>query len=164
MIIEIKTRGPVFDGRFNGIMDKEYRGAMTDSIYKLENEIAKNTPVGVTGILRAGIQGRVVSPYRGRVGVVGAAAKYGDIRERGRRPGPVSREGQESIALWVKRKLQIRNEKELKSVAYLVTRKIRKKGYKGAFMFKNAEKKLRGWVIRRFEIATKRLETQVTDR
>lgn len=69
---------------------------------------------------------------------------YGDIVDKGRRPGPVSQAGQLSIKNWIKIKglnpsqiLSVPGKKKLsfetasKQFAFLVTRKVSKKGFEG---------------------------------
>lgn len=62
---------------------------------------------------------------------------YAGVMELGRRPGakfpPV-----QAMLFWVKTQLGIEDEKQAKSIAYLVGRKIHLKGIKGHFMFKRA--------------------------
>ena len=126
---------------------------------KLETEVAINTPVGVGGTLRAGIRGTVITHLRGEVGVEGAASKYGDVVERGRRPGRWP--PRDAIELWVKRIIKP-EPKKLKSMAFLVQRKVGKIGFKGKFMFRDAEKKLKTRVTNMFRIATKRIERRLS--
>ncbi len=58
---------------------------------------------------------------------------YAGIVELGARPHPVSVEGQEAIARWAIRKLGV-DEKEAKSVAFLIARKIAKEGQKPTYL------------------------------
>lgn len=88
-------------------------------------EVAKATPVGVTSFLRRAwaVDHR---PRELMVRVVNIE-EYGPVLEGGRRPGkrfpPVF-----AIQLWVKRVLGISDEKEIRSVAFLVGRKIARHG------------------------------------
>ena len=170
------------------VINDEFLVAMTSSQLILETDVAQNTPTGVGGTLKLGIHGKVIDAFHGIVGVEGAGAKYGDIVEMGRRAKPISKEGVESLRLWVIRKLQpealamsIKTHKVNKkisekgkrggnprkraidSVTYLVARKIRKKGFKGKFMFRNAERKLKNNIIRMFEDAKNRVERLLSD-
>ncbi len=61
--------------------------------------------------------------------VVFSDCPYAGIIEMGARPHPVSREGQEGIAEWAVRKLGV-DEKEAKTVAFLICRKIAREGQK----------------------------------
>lgn len=61
--------------------------------------------------------------------------------DQGRRPGPVSEQGKKKIERWVKRKgiNSFKNpnnlpfDKHLKSISFLITRKLKSFGYKGKF-------------------------------
>ena len=90
----------------------------------------------------------MINSFHGEVGAVGPSSVYWPIIEQGRRAGsfpPV-----DAIRLWVKRKLGINEERQMKQVAYLVGRKIARLGIPGKFVFRNAERKLRGQIMRRF--------------
>ena len=65
--------------------------------------------------------------------VVFSDCPYAGIVELGARPHPVSVEGQEAIARWAMRKLGV-DEKEAKSIAFLIARKISKEGQKPTFL------------------------------
>lgn len=148
--IPIKFKGNAFNGQAPVIVRQEMAKAMQESLLLTETEVAKNTPV-TFGIARASINGRFISPFNG---VVGSSANYIEWVERGRRPGkfpPI-----DAITLWVRRKLKV-DPKLLKSVGFLVARKIAKKGTKGAFMFREGEKIMRPIVLRRFRMATQRI-------
>jgi len=176
-----KFRGEVFKGGYEKIAKSEYKKAMTEAMNVLETEVAKNTPVGVGGTLRAGVRGQVITHLRGEVGIEGGGAKYGEIIEVGRNPGPISREGMKSLELWVKRVInpavlarsiktrratrQLKGKKAdraLASTTFVVGRKIREEGFEGKFMFRDAEKKLKKRVINMFNTAVKRIERRLS--
>lgn len=63
-------------------------------------------------------------------------APYADVIDKGRRPGtgvPV-----EELISWVRRKLKVKNEKEAKRVAFLISQKIKSRGIKGTEFFTRA--------------------------
>lgn len=62
---------------------------------------------------------------------------YAGVMEFGRRPG-ARRPPLLPILFWVKTKLRISDEKQAKSVAFLIARKIGIKGIPGHFMFQRA--------------------------
>ena len=64
-------------------------------------------------------------------------APYAGIVEFGARPHPVSREGQAAIALWAKRKFGL-DEAEAKQVAYLIARRIRRRGQKPTYFVRDS--------------------------
>ena len=101
-----------------------------------------NHPARVnTGIMEAAVASRVEDSAgligRAVVFVQPPADLYAGVMESGRRPGakfpPV-----QAMLFWVKTRLGIEDEKLAKSVAFLVGRKIAKKGIAGHFMFKRA--------------------------
>ena len=180
-----------FPKEFASVVKEEFTKAMLESVKGLETEVAQGTPVGVGlgGHLRTAIRGEVLTHLRGVVAVTGASAKYGDIIEIGRRPGPISKEGVASIMLWVRRKLRPDvlaverltrratkrittkgkrggnpRERAIKSVTFLVARKIREKGFKGKFMFQKAEKKMARRIAQRFEQAKETVERLMSDK
>ena len=55
-------------------------------------------------------------------------APYADIIDKGRKPGAIHSEVLEG---WVRRKLGIRDPKEIKRVSFLIARKIRLRGFEG---------------------------------
>lgn len=147
------------NANFAKIFDEEIARAINESLILLQAEVRRNTPVGVTSNLRTGVHRRMISPYKGEVGVVGPAQTYADIREVGRRPGKMP--PNEPIELWVKRKMRPAKDK-LKSTTFLVRRKIGRQGYRGAFMFINAENKLRGRVLKILRAGVRRFERRVS--
>ena len=70
--------------------------------------------------------------------------KYGKFVDRGRGPGPVSKEGVKNIIKWANRKKiteRFAKEKKMplkraeKSIGFLIARKIRKDGYKANYFY-----------------------------
>lgn len=58
------------------------------------------------------------------------SAPYAGIIERGRRPGKgVSREGQASLARWVRLKGLTSDEREARGIAFAIARKMKKQGW-----------------------------------
>jgi hypothetical protein len=101
----------------------------------LEREVKIRTPIGATKLLR----GSIFAEPRGnpvREVVVGSTSIYAPVVEAGRNPGKFPPRA--PLELWVRRKLGIAEPKQIKSVAFLIARKIAKQGFKGAFMFEGA--------------------------
>lgn len=132
--------------------------AMRNAVLFLEGEVAKRTPVGVSGQLRQGIRGVVRNPTLGVVGATGPGAFYADIREFGRRPGKMPPPA--ALENWIRltargrvflnaiaAKYNLPPQRALKAAAFLKARAIGRRGYRGAFMFQKAEKAARNKVI-----------------
>lgn len=68
-------------------------------------------------------------------------APHAGIIEEGARPHPVSQEGQEAIKRWAMRKLSI-DEQEAIRVTRGIVNKLRTKGQKGTFLFRDAQPEL----------------------
>lgn len=68
-------------------------------------------------------------------------APHAGIIEEGARPHPVSQAGQEAIKRWAMRKLDL-DEQEAIRVARGIVAKLRTKGQKGTFLFRNAQPEL----------------------
>ena len=113
----------------------------------------RNCPVGVTGDLARSISyARPVTRGKRRLTEIGflggndkAFYRYAMAMERGRAPGkglpPV--DGQDKpwvsvLNLWVRRKLGITDPKEIKQVAFLISRSIKRHGIKGRHFMYNA--------------------------
>lgn len=65
--------------------------------------------------------------YDGYTLEIGSTWKYITILEDGRKPGPVSKEGQDNIREWVRTKINP-TDISVNSLAYLITRKITESG------------------------------------
>jgi hypothetical protein len=176
--VKAKATGNLFI-KSQQIINEEMNRAMAKAVIRLEGEVSNETPVGVTGFLRTGIRGNIVSPvpmYRGIVGVVGAAVKYAQIVEVGREPGRMPPDA--PIRRWIKitdkgrafmadvaQAHGIKNKKRaLDSATWLKRKGIAERGTRGAFMFEKAEKKLRGYVISLFEQAKNIIEKRLSDK
>lgn len=119
------------------ITREEMTAGMQEILLLLEREIKDNTPVGVGGA--AGLRGSITHQIMGTAlsGGVGVAGKvftpmaHGLPVELGTKPHfpPIA-----PIADWVHAKLGV-PQAEAGSVAFLIARKISRKGTKGAHMF-----------------------------
>jgi hypothetical protein len=153
--LNFKVSGPLFDGRYATLFDREMLRATQDSIRLVSRNIRAAAPVGATGNLRSGIHGRTITPIKGVIKVEGPAARYAIFSERGRRAGRWPPPA--PIRLWV-RKILRPPAKELRSVTFLVQRKIGQKGTKGAKFFRSTAKKSEAAVQRIFQRAVQRFE------
>ena len=90
-------------------------------------EIVRAMPVGVGGELQRSwvyIPGSLQNP----IALIGTNSQYFLPVEMGRVPGKgISKEGQESVALWAKRKLG-KSPQESRSFAYLLSEKYKREG------------------------------------
>ena len=117
---------------------------------RLEKEVAERTPRGVFGAagLVGSIFGEVKSIGKKVTGTVGTPLEYGEVVEKGRRPGkampPVG-----PIALWARRILGVPEDKS-KKVGFAIARSIAIHGTKGAKMFERAWRQMEGWAIAQF--------------
>lgn len=153
--INIKFSGPLFDGRYAALFDREILRATQDSVRLVSRNIRAKAPVGATGNLRSGIHGRTLGPLKGIIQVEGPAARYAQFAESGRRAGRWP--PPEPIRRWVRKILHV-PAKELRSVTFLVQRKIGQKGTKGAKFFRSTAQKSREAVQRIFERAVQRFD------
>jgi hypothetical protein len=125
-------------GRLSPLFKAEVRAMMDITVDYFEQLVVKYTPVGATAALRGSIShvitGDPATVLEGR-NVHGML--YGDVVEVGRKPGKMPPAS--ALELWVTRKLGISGD-EATSVAWLIARKIGKRGTKGARMFEKAFK------------------------
>lgn len=125
--------------RYDEISNRHLRGAMHKSVAKIEGRTRKNAPVGVNSKLRNSIASDVKSMPRSIVGRVGSTMKgevYPIVMETGRRAG---RTAPPSSALerWVRIKLKV-PAKRAKGVAFVIARKIGRRGIMGRFFLRKA--------------------------
>lgn len=168
--ITVTSSGVRSEAEIRAVIEREFRRAMTEVVTLGEAEVARRTPVGVTGHARQGIVGKVLSAFLGVIGVQGPAAKYTPFLEPGRKPGKfppfaaielwVKRtdKGKRLIA-WVKRTYKVKNNAQaLKQATFLKARAIARRGTRGAFMFKKALPKVKQQAQASFTAAVKRIE------
>ena len=121
---------------------------ITEALMLLERVIKEKTPYGAGPIhLRDTIAGKVSASGEKVTGILGTPAEYGEPVELGTKPhfppvGPIQH--------WVETKLGY-SGREARSVAFLIARKISKKGTKGAKMFTTGWEENKDLVIRILE-------------
>lgn len=118
----------------------------------LESEIVDRTPTDLGNLRRSIVGRREISPER-IIGVIGTPLSYAPVVEHGARPHPVSEAGILALAEWAKRKLPLgqtfspKTGRPLKtkgldeaamSAAHAIAWRIRHRGTKGSFMFRDA--------------------------
>lgn len=157
--INFKLSGPLLEGKYAAMFDREMLRATQDSVRLVSRNIRAAAPIGATGRLKAGIRGQALSPFRGIIRVEGPAEKYAQFSESGRRAGrwpPI-----EPIRRWVRVVLRP-PQKMLESVTFLVRRKIGQEGTKGAKFFRSTAVKSEQAVQRIFDRAARRFEKAVS--
>ncbi len=130
-----EMRVAIMQGATNGV---EKLGLRAEQI------LAQHTPVGATGLLRAGEFAELHSPAPNLVELIGVhppADVYADPVEAGTRPHFPPTSG---LVLWVKRKLGVSDEKQALSIAFAIAKTIARRGTKGAHMFEIAYNQLQG--------------------
>ena len=138
--LKITTSGALLSGEAPQIVQQNLDRAITEATLFLDAKVKANTPQGVGGA-QGGLLGSIQSDVKGKgtplvKGIVMSAHKYAEVIEKGRKPGKgVPRD---VLNGWIQKKLGITGEKELKSVAFLISRKIKAKGFAGAHMFEKA--------------------------
>ena len=155
MTIEFKVPNvPLFNGTSSKVIDEEFRQALNAGVLHLKGQIQPATPVGVTSHLRQGVQTSITGAATSLVGRVFDPVAYAMAVEGGSRPHfpPVA-----PLQLWVRRKLGIGNEKEARSVAFLIARAISRRGTPAVRMFRNAWDANRDRVVGFFEAANARI-------
>lgn len=114
--------------------------AITEATLFLDAKVKANTPQGVMGA-QGGLLGSIQYDIPGKgtpliKGMIMTAHKYAEVIEKGRRPGKGVPKG--VLIPWIQKKLGVTDEKELASASFLISRKIKLKGFKGAHMFEKA--------------------------
>lgn len=112
-------------GILHRVLDRAAERLITTMVTEMEREVAMRAPRGATGMLQQSMAGEVRGRGLAIRGVVGSSLFYAPVVELGRNPGRFPPPG--PIQLWVQRKLGI-SGKEVRSVAYLVARKIARHG------------------------------------
>lgn len=114
------------------IAREEMSRSVEEALFLLEREMKENTPVGAHGLLRGSIthqmRGQALADGMGVAGTVGSPLNYALPVELGTKPHfpPIA-----PLADWVEKKLGV-DPSRSEHVAYLIARKIAKRGTKGA--------------------------------
>ena len=146
---------------------REIEAVLDIIVRRLEKEVVEETPRGVSaeGGLAGAVFGEVVTQGDKVTGIVGNPVPYGEVIERGRRPGK-RRPPIEPLIPWVRSKLGISDEKEARGIAYVIAKKIGMSGFKtipeGAKMFQKAWNKNESWVQGQLRTLPERIVRKVT--
>lgn len=134
---------------------REMLGTMTQATLLLEREAKERTPKA-TGLTAASIASDAFSTPAGVIGTVGSSQASLSFVELGTKPHAVSAEGREALAEWAVKRLGV-SRKEAPRVAFLVARKIARRGTKAQRPLGEAIAATEGQVLRMFEDAAARV-------
>lgn len=142
----IEISGPLLAGKGPAVVQKHIERFVTSATLFLTREVKTRTPQGVYGAqggLLGSIQGEVGGKGTATVkGVVATAQKYGEVIEKGRRPGkgwpPPG-----ALIRWIEIKFGV-DQSTAKRIEFAVRRKIGQKGFEGAHMFERALRENQG--------------------
>jgi len=142
--INITRSGNLLSGKAPQIVQSHLDQAITEATLFLDAKVKANTPQGVYGGLLGSIQHDI--PGKGTPlvkGMIMTAHKYAEVIEKGRKPGKGIASADPGgkyvspLLPWIRVKLGL-SGKDAESAAYLIGRKIKLKGFKGAHMFEKA--------------------------
>lgn len=127
---------------------------MTEATLLAQREWQENIPRGASGITAQSITSDVASTPAGVLGIVGSSQASALFVELGTRPHmpPVA-----AMVPWVKAVLGIADPKEIKRVAFLVARKIARRGTPAQRPMGRAFEATQGQIVALFEAAAARI-------
>lgn len=137
---------PLSRGEAAEITAEETRAALEYGLVTIQAAIVPLTPID-QGFLRHGVQTSLTGEPLNQTGRVFNPLAHAWPMEDGRLPGAWPPRG--PIEAWVRRKLHV-PEGDVRSVAFLVARKIARDGTKAAHMFRDGFNARRGDVLARF--------------
>lgn len=132
---------------------RELLSTMTQATMLVEREVKEGIPRGATGLTAASVSSDAFSTAAGVLGVVGSSQAPASFVELGTRPHmpPVA-----ALVPWVRAVLGV-DAKRAPGVAFLIARKIARKGTKAQRPFALALARTDGQVLRMFEDAAGRI-------
>lgn len=128
--------------------DQVLRVAMTEATLLLQGQWQERLPRGASDLTAGSITSDVASTPAGVLGVVGSILPSALFVELGTRPHMPPAQALEP---WVKAVLGIREPKEVKSVAFLVARKIAREGTPAQYPMARAASAIEGQILAMFE-------------
>lgn len=139
------------------IAREEMAIGLEEALSLLEREIKENMPVGAHGLLRGSVFHEMRGDPRGVAGIVGSPQQYALPVELGTKPHfpPLA-----PLQDWVERKLGV-DKSESKQVAFLIARKISRKGTKGQHPFEKGMSENSRQVISMIEAAIARIAARL---
>lgn len=152
----------VLDGQWAGeVFDQELRAFLAEGAALVERLIQRETPEGATAQLR----GTAFAEMRGdpvRTIVAEWPAAYAEVALRGRRPGKGPPPG--ALDAWVRRVLGVSGEKAVRAVAFLVGRKIARRGTPGDPFLHRVQVQAEGRLQRMLDSAASRIARRLEGR
>lgn len=135
----IKTQGKLFHGNPTKTVEENLVSSMYEAVLSFERIVKEGTPKGVYGHkggLVSGIFSEVVKGFPVVKGIVATSPThpYAEVIEEGRRPGQTM-PPKGSLTRWIEIKFSV-DSVTAERIEYVVRRKIGKKGFEGAHMFK----------------------------
>ncbi len=155
----VKKKGPLFEGRHHRlggpekVVERRLHGALSEVAAFGEVRVKRATPKGETKILVGSVFGELQIGPKPKV-LWGTPALYGPAVEEGRRPGRMP--PPEALEGWVRSKLRVPRD-QVPRVAFLIARKIGRKGTKPRKMFERSIPAIRKFAQKAFDLATKRI-------
>lgn len=148
------------------VIPLELERAVTESMLLLERAVKLNTPIGVTEAARGSIGSELRRGFPLQRGFsvraeLGSPQRYIEVLERGRRPGG-KQPPTNALELWVRRKLGIRDPTQARAVAFVIGRKIARRGTKPVRMFQLAAEQNLSKVHSIFERHGVNIEARIT--
>lgn len=143
MIRVMLTNKPIDVSSAQSRIDMAKRAMLQGASILSQSNVVKHTPVGDSGALRASIRGDVVNNDEAVVKSVGAGSEYAYYVEEGRAPGKMPpsselvnwvRRSKKGRSLWSSMKSRNSNI-TAEQVAFILARKIGKKGTEGQKFF-----------------------------
>lgn len=192
---DLEVTGAFKNKGWEKIYQEQIERAMQWSVVEAENEVIRHAirkGLRFQGTLIKNIHGKVIRWDQGIVGVSGAAAKYAEVMELGRRPGsrtppilPLTRwvwlklrKIDAEVARFInkkptrKRKTKAggyltpleRQKQRAKGLAIAIAKQIHKRGIKGRHYVRSAEKFVTPRIIKAFEQTRVHIEKLLSDK
>lgn len=159
---EITAQGPLFEADIAAAVDQEITATLRELGLLGQRLVVQGAPRGVAAG-SGGLRGSIYTELRGTPGqrsqLISSPLIYAPIVELGRRPGqrmpPAA-----PILLWTRRKLGLSGSGAVHA-AFLIARKIARRGTQGAFMFQRAYQRLRPVAQQQFEACAARITARL---
>lgn len=160
---EIRPSGPLFEGvDVTGVVDREITTTLRELGLLGQRLVVQGSPRGVASG-GGGLRGSIYTELRGTPGlrsqIIASPLVYAPIVEVGRRPGQ-RMPPHAPILLWTRRKLGVSGEGAVHA-AFLIARKIARRGTQGAFMFQRAYQRLRPYAQQQFQACAARISARL---
>lgn len=139
------------------IAKQELDAGLTEALLLLEREVKDATATGATGLLRGSITHQLLGERQSVLGKVFSPLSYALPVELGTRPHfpPL-----EALTDWVHAKFDLPRA-QAKNVAFLVARKIAKKGTEGHHMFRDTLNDNAAQVMKILDAAVERMFVRI---